>query len=60
VAVGTMRVQDVDVGELQAREGGAGAFDEVFAGDAEVVDFGASAFVGGVVGAPVDLWTYIR
>jgi hypothetical protein len=50
-----VRVQDVDVGELQARKGGGGAFDEVFARDAKVVDFGAGTFVGGVVRAPVDL-----
>jgi len=31
-------VEDVDVGELEALEGGGGAFDEVLARDAEVVD----------------------
>jgi hypothetical protein len=56
VAVWAVRVEDVDVGELQAGEGGVGAFDEVFAGEAEVVDLGAGGREGGVVGAPVNLW----
>lgn len=34
VAVWAVGVEDVDVGELQAREGGGGGFEEVFAGEA--------------------------
>ena len=48
-------VDDIDVAELQSFEGGLGAFDEVLAREAEVVDFGAGAGECGGVCAPVDL-----
>jgi hypothetical protein len=50
-----VRVEDVDIGELEARQGEVGAFDEVFAAGAEVVDFIAGGGERGVVGAPVYL-----
>jgi hypothetical protein len=50
-----VRVQNVDVGELEALERGFGAFDEMFPRDARVVDFAARAGEGGVGAAPVDL-----
>jgi hypothetical protein len=55
VSVGSVCVEDIDVGELEPREGGLRAFNEVFARDAEVVDFVAWGCVGRVVGTPVDL-----
>jgi hypothetical protein len=55
VAVWAVGVQDVDVRQLEALEGGFGGFDEVFAGEAKVVDFVAGRREGGVVGSPVDL-----
>jgi hypothetical protein len=55
VAVWPVGVEDVDVGELEAGEGCGGGFDEVFAGEAEVVDFVAGRREGRVVCAPVDL-----
>lgn len=60
MAIGAVGVEDVNVGELEAGEGGCSAFDEVFAREAEVVDFGAGWGVGGVVRAPVDLRSSIR
>ncbi len=51
VAVGAVGVDEVDVGELEAGEGGVDAFDDVFAGEAAVVDG-----VFAVRCAPVDLW----
>lgn len=50
-----MGVQDVDIGELKAGEGGLGAFDEVFAADAEIVNLVAGFRESRIVGPPVDL-----
>lgn len=50
-----MSVHDIHVAELQSLKGRIGAFDEVLAREAEVVDFAAGASECGVVRAPVDL-----
>jgi hypothetical protein len=50
-----VRIENVDVGELEPGERGLRAFDEVFTGDAKVVDLVAWGSMGRVVGSPVDL-----
>jgi hypothetical protein len=55
-----VRVDNVYVSELETREGCVGAFDEVFAAEAQVVDFVAGRGEGRVVGAPVDLFISVR
>jgi hypothetical protein len=50
-----MGVHDVDVAELQSFESGLGAFDEVLAREAEIINFGAGSGECGGVCAPVDL-----
>jgi hypothetical protein len=55
-----MGVDDVDVAELETCECGFGAFDEVLAAEAQVVDFVAGSRQSGGVGAPVDLSWLVR
>lgn len=55
VRVRAVRVEDVDVVELEPRERGGGAFEEVFAREARVVDVVAGWGEGRVLGAPEDL-----
>jgi hypothetical protein len=50
VPVWAVSVDEIDVGELEAREGARQAFEDVFAREAGVVDG-----VGAVGGPPVDL-----
>lgn len=54
-----MSVHDIHVTELQSSEGSIGAFDEVLAGEAKVVDFAAGAGERGGVCAPVDLGSLV-
>ena len=58
VAIGAVGVQNVDVGELQTLQGGFCGFNQVLAGEAEVVDFVAGGGKGGVVGSPIYLAEY--
>jgi hypothetical protein len=50
-----MCVENVNVGKLEAFERGFSSFDQVLAGDTEMVDLVARGVEGGVVCAPVDL-----
>jgi hypothetical protein len=54
-----MGVHDIHVAKLQSGEGRVGAFDEVLAREAQVVDFAAGAGERGVVRAPIDLGSLV-
>jgi hypothetical protein len=54
-----MCVENVDVGKLEAFKRGFGSFDQVLAGDTEVVNLVARRLEGGVVCAPVDLYVVL-
>lgn len=55
MAIRTVCIYDIYVGELQTSKGCFCAFDEMFATETEIVDLIPWGGKGGVVGAPVDL-----
>lgn len=52
-----MRVDDIDVGEAEALEREVQAFDDVFAGEADVIE--RVRGVGRVIETEVDLWELV-
>lgn len=60
VTIRPVGVDDVDIAELEALESGVGSFDQMLAGETDVVDSVAGGWECGVGATPVDLWSGVR